>query len=342
MIIGEIYKLGSICGVGTFGKVLEADDKHYNRKVAIKIVRRVKRYSESARIEAEILRNVNKKPGRGQTLCVNLYDQFNYGDHCCLVFEKLGMSIYEVLKSNQYQGFPINTVRAFARQLLDAVDFLHSMHLIHTDLKTENVLLVDSEDMYEDTGNKGFRVDWPRNTKIKVIDFGGAIYTWERKSSIVNTRQYRAPEVILDVGWDKPSDVWCAGCIIAECWEGELLFATHDNMEHLALIEKCVGQFPKHMLKSSHMNQKYFNSKGKSRFGESCDEESRCHVQKMRPIREQYKAGPNPEFGEFLEKLLKIDPTERATPSKALTHEFITKNNDRSRSRNGDRDRYYN
>lgn len=61
---------------------------------------------------------------------------------------------------------------------------------------------------------------------FKVIDFGGSTYDNERKASIVNTRQYRAPEVILDLGWSFPSDGWSAGCIAAELYQGELLFAT--------------------------------------------------------------------------------------------------------------------
>lgn len=62
---------------------------------------------------------------------------------------------------------------------------------------------------------------------MAVIDFGGATYDDdEHKSTIVNTRQYRAPEVILEVGWSFPSDLWSAGCIISELYTGDLLFAT--------------------------------------------------------------------------------------------------------------------
>jgi serine/threonine protein kinase len=59
-----------------------------------------------------------------------------------------------------------------------------------------------------------------------VIDFGGATYDDERKGSIINTRQYRGPEVTLEMGWSFPSDIWSAACIIAELYTGELLFAT--------------------------------------------------------------------------------------------------------------------
>lgn len=50
-----------------------------------------------------------------------------------------------------------------------------------------------------------------------MIDFGGATYDDDQeKSTIINTRQYRGPEVTLELGWSFPSDIWSAACIIAE------------------------------------------------------------------------------------------------------------------------------
>lgn len=59
-----------------------------------------------------------------------------------------------------------------------------------------------------------------------MIDFGGATYEHDSHASVVNTRQYRAPEVILGLRWLYPSDLWSVGCIIAELFLGDLLFAT--------------------------------------------------------------------------------------------------------------------
>lgn len=60
-----------------------------------------------------------------------------------------------------------------------------------------------------------------------MIDFGGATFdNDEHKSTIVNTRQYRGPEVILETEWSYASDMWSAGCIITELYTGDLLFAT--------------------------------------------------------------------------------------------------------------------
>jgi serine/threonine protein kinase len=60
-----------------------------------------------------------------------------------------------------------------------------------------------------------------------VIDFGGATYDDdEDKSTVISTRQYRAPEVTMKLGWSFPSDLWSVGCIIGEIYSGDLLFQT--------------------------------------------------------------------------------------------------------------------
>lgn len=78
-----------------------------------------------------------------------------------------------------------------------------------------------------------------------MIDFGGATYSDERHTPIINTRQYRAPEVILECClWCEKSDIWSMACIIVELYTGELFFDTHENLEHLAMIEKQCGPLP--------------------------------------------------------------------------------------------------
>lgn len=62
------------------------------------------------------------------------------------VFEKLGLSLYDFLRVNQYRPFRIDVVREFGRQLLESVAYLHGLDLIHTDLKPENILLAACDD----------------------------------------------------------------------------------------------------------------------------------------------------------------------------------------------------
>lgn len=207
-VIAERYRVVAEVGIGTFGRVLECKDLtgRHTDVVAIKVVRNVKRYHESAVIEADIIRNINRQGGRGTSHCVIMYEAFSFRGHFCMVFESLGPSLYDYLKQRDYKPFPVECVRHFAKQLLETLEFLHSLKVIHTDLKLENLLLLSDREVCYCGGQM-----IPEQTYIKVIDFGGATYDHEKKSAIVNTRQYRAPEVILGCGWSMPSDLWSLG-----------------------------------------------------------------------------------------------------------------------------------
>lgn len=92
----------------------------------------------------------------------------------------------------------------------------------------------------------------PKSDRVKIIDFGGATKFNEFHSSVICTRQYRPPEVILKCcQWNEVADVWSIGCIISELFTGELLFQTHNDFEHLILIEKNSGKFPYWMIRKA-------------------------------------------------------------------------------------------
>jgi serine/threonine protein kinase len=129
---------------------------------------------------------------------------------------------------------------------------LHDLNLIHTDLKPENILLC--ENSYQTfTYNRSIpssstatqRSSRHRkvllNPEIRLIDFGSATFQDEYHSSVVSTRHYRAPEIILNLGWSYPCDIWSIGCILVEFFTGDALFQTHDNLEHLAMMEAVCG-----------------------------------------------------------------------------------------------------
>ena len=81
-----------------------------------------------------------------------------------------------------------------------------------------------------------------RDTRVKLIDFGSATFEWEHHSSVVSTRHYRAPEVILELGWSHPCDVWSIGCIIFELFNvsiSELFLRTVSNLYYIRRIHTC-------------------------------------------------------------------------------------------------------
>jgi hypothetical protein len=133
-------------GIGTFGKVFRCVDREGDGKeVAIKVVRNVKRYTESAEVEARILTLVNKADPANESHCVRFYSTFTHGEHMCMVFELLGPSVYDYLKRNRYKPLPLYCVQAFADQLCWAIAYLHALELTHTDLKPENLLLTPTQ-----------------------------------------------------------------------------------------------------------------------------------------------------------------------------------------------------
>ncbi|CAB4060802.1 CLK2_3 [Lepeophtheirus salmonis] len=73
-------------------------------------------------------------------------------------------------------------------------------------------------------------IDESKNTEVHLIDFGSATFDWEHHSKVVSTRHYRAPEVILELGWSQPCDVWSIGCIMFELYLGKTKFYAHGTL----------------------------------------------------------------------------------------------------------------
>jgi hypothetical protein len=79
-------------------------------------VRKVEKYVESARIEADVLDDIyEKQKEKKSNYCVKLFSSFELDGHFFMVFEPLGISLYEVIKMNNYVGFPIHHVKSIAK-----------------------------------------------------------------------------------------------------------------------------------------------------------------------------------------------------------------------------------
>ncbi|ODV78296.1 serine/threonine protein kinase [Suhomyces tanzawaensis NRRL Y-17324] len=271
-----------LLGQGTFGKVVQCYDKVNREHVAIKIIRNIKKYRDAARIELRVLSTLKKFDNENINHCIHLRECFDFRGHICIVTDLLKISLYDFLENNRFIAFPGSHVQAFAKQLIRSVTFLHDLNLIHTDLKPENILLHDDsyskknlfsstlgasflhlsdKDSLKKMGEKFTSKKVPKylkilkNPLIQVIDFGSAIFNDEYHSLIVSTRHYRAPEIVLGIGWSFPCDMWSIGCILVELIIGEPLFKTHDNLEHLAMIEKVCGYpIDKSMVKTLKAN----------------------------------------------------------------------------------------
>ncbi|XP_059084514.1 dual specificity protein kinase CLK2-like [Tigriopus californicus] len=323
-VIQNRFKILSTLGEGTFGKVVKVKDLYKNEVVALKIIKNVKKYREAAKLEINVLEKLAKYDPNGKYRCVQLLDWFDYHGHMCLAFEMLGSSVFDFLKDNNYEPYPIQQVRQMAYELCYAVKFMHDNRLTHTDLKPENILFFDSShDMTFDAKRKQ-DIRHLKNAEIRLIDFGSATFDHEHHSTIVSTRHYRAPEVILELGWTQPCDVWSVGCIIFELALGITLFQTHDNKEHLAMMERILGPLPERMVARTRV--KYFSH------GRLCwDEKSsagRYVREHCKPLHRYIPKNSTDiedweDMFDLIKKMLIYDPERRLTLREALRHAFF-------------------
>ncbi|KAK4388873.1 Serine/threonine-protein kinase AFC3 [Sesamum angolense] len=324
------YKILGKMGEGTFGRVLECWDRQTREYVAVKVVRSISKYLDAAMIEIDVLQHLAKND-KDDSHCVKMHRWFDYRNHICIVFEKLGPSLFDFLKRNKYSPFPVDLVREFGRQLLESVAYMHDLRLIHTDLKPENILLVSSEFVKLPVCKKAsdetnFRC-LPKSSAIKLIDFGSTAYDDQIHSSIVSTRHYRAPEIILGLGWTYPCDIWSIGCILVELCTGEALFQTHENLEHLAMMERVLGPLPEHMIRRADRGAKKYFRRSRLNWPEGAvSRESIRAVRKLDQLKNLVSRHVNSSRSSLvnlLHGLLKFDPSERLTARQALEHPFF-------------------
>ncbi|KAF2162160.1 hypothetical protein M409DRAFT_58597 [Zasmidium cellare ATCC 36951] len=344
--LGDKYTLISLLGQGTFGKVVRAIDMRSRREVAVKIIRAVPKYRDASRIELRVLQTLRAADEHNRNRCIQLRDCFDWRGHICIVTPLLGLSVFDFLKSGGFVPFPGSHIQAFARQLLGSIAFLHDLNLIHTDLKPENILLLNHT--YQTfTYNRNIPSSSTLTSRqakfrrvllsphINLIDFGSATFDDEYHSSVVSTRHYRAPEIILGIGWSHPIDLWSLGCILVECWTGDALFQTHDCCEHLGMMEAVTGNpIDRSLIREVQRLSKRGDRNSAARFFKNghlnypmpdTPRQSRKFVRGMKRLEDiiPQTTNFNRLFLDLLRKIFVYDPKKRITAREALKHPWF-------------------
>ncbi|MEQ2171636.1 hypothetical protein GOODEAATRI_012920, partial [Goodea atripinnis] len=138
----------------------------------------------------------------------------------------------------------LEDIRAVAKQMLVALDFLKGIGLTHRDVRPDNIMLVD-------------RVSQP--LRVKLIDFRLAEETSKLNEDVKQPVGYRAPEVFLKLAMDEGADMWGLGCILAFLYIGYHLFPTHCEYECMRVMVRMLGKPEEYMLDSGGDVESFFS-----------------------------------------------------------------------------------
>ena len=216
------FEFVATLGEGTFGLVGLMFDKKNKTRVAVK---RMKGKWGDEGIPTHCIREISAMRCLRHDNIVAIKDVFMEDEASLLAFtmERHSTNLHEVIQKSS--PLPVGTIRKYLKQLLLATEYMHSRHMVHRDLKPQNILLSESD-------------------CIKVCDFGQAKSIPPYQSTLstsISTIWYRAPEVMRgDRHYSFAVDLWAIGTIFAEMVLGCPLFkANHEIGMLVGIMQLC-------------------------------------------------------------------------------------------------------
>ncbi|NXG27597.1 HIPK2 kinase, partial [Dromaius novaehollandiae] len=330
------YEVLEFLGRGTFGQVVKCWKRGTNEIVAIKILKNHPSYARQGQIEVSILARLSTESADDYNF-VRAYECFQHKNHTCLVFEMLEQNLYDFLKQNKFSPLPLKYIRPILQQVATALMKLKSLGLIHADLKPENIMLVDpSRQPY----------------RVKVIDFGSASHVSKAVcSTYLQSRYYRAPEIILGLPFCEAIDMWSLGCVIAELFLGWPLYPGASEYDQIRYISQTQGLPAEYLLSAGTKTTRFFNRDTDSpyplwRLKTPDDHEAETGIKSKEARKYIFNClddmaqvnmttdlegsdmlvekADRREFIDLLKKMLTIDADKRITPIETLNHPFVT------------------
>ncbi|KAM8928919.1 homeodomain-interacting protein kinase 3 isoform 5-T6 [Lycaon pictus] len=329
------YEVLDFLGRGTFGQVVKCWKRGTNEIVAIKILKNHPSYARQGQIEVSILARLSTENADEYNF-VRAYECFQHRNHTCLVFEMLEQNLYDFLKQNKFSPLPLKVIRPILQQVATALKKLKSLGLIHADLKPENIMLVDP-------------VRQPY--RVKVIDFGSASHVSKTVcSTYLQSRYYRAPEIILGLPFCEAIDMWSLGCVIAELFLGWPLYPGALEYDQIRYISQTQGLPGEQLLNVGTKSTRFFcreteisHSGWRLKTLEEHEAETGMkskearkyifnslddivHVNTVMDLEGSdllAEKADRREFVSLLKKMLLIDADLRITPAETLNHPFV-------------------
>lgn len=309
-IVAGRYRVTEYLGSAAFSRVVQAHDLCTGMDVCLKIIKNDKDFFDQSLDEIKLLKFVNKYDPADAHHILRLYDFFYYQEHLFIVTELLRANLYEFQKYNQESGdevyFSLPRIQAIARQCLEALVYLHHLNIVHCDLKPENILM------------KSYS-----RCEIKVIDLGSSCFLTDNLSLYVQSRSYRAPEIILGLPYDQKIDIWSLGCIFAELYTGEVLFPNELVSTIIARIIGTIGPIDTQMLALGQETHKYFTEEYDLFHKNEETGQLEYLIPEKSSLRRHLRCSDS-KFVDFLSCLLQINPRKRPTAREALRHRWFS------------------
>ncbi|KII95159.1 hypothetical protein PLICRDRAFT_96857 [Plicaturopsis crispa FD-325 SS-3] len=283
---GELYKIVSQVGEGTFGKVYKARNTVTNVYVALK---RIRMEAERDGFPVTAMREIKLLQSLRHENVIRLYEMMVSNGSVYMVFEYMDHDLTGVLSQSQF-SFTDAHLKSLCHQMLAGLGYLHHKGVIHRDIKGSNILI----------NNRG---------ELKLADFGLArFYQKRRRSDYTNrviTLWYRPPELLFGATVYGPEvDMWSAGCIMLELYTKKPIFQGNDEIHQLEVIYKIFGT-PTAERWPGVMEMPWYEL-----------------IKPQEPVpnrfRELFQKWMSPAALDLAEKLLSYDPTHRVTAVQAM------------------------
>eukprot|EP00127_Corallochytrium_limacisporum_P002308 Clim_evm96s109 gene=Clim_evmTU96s109 len=225
----DSFELLRTIGIGTFGRVILAQEKKYGGYFAVKMMHkehivRMKQV-EHFNSERKLLSTIRSP------FIVRMFANFQDSQRLYFVLEYVaGGELFTHLR--RAGRFLPNVARFYIAELTSALDSLHSQNIIYRDLKPENLLL-------------DFR------GHVKITDFGFAKHVVDRTWTLCGTPEYLAPEIIQSQGHGKAVDWWALGILTYEMLVGYPPFVDSNTFRIYEKILSAPVSFPSHIEETS-------------------------------------------------------------------------------------------
>jgi hypothetical protein len=248
-VVAGRYTVLKPLGTASFCTAVHAMQTDTGTNVCLKIIKNSKDNFDQALDEVKLLKLVNSKQDTNSSHILRLFDYFYFKEHMFLVTELGGANLFDhstrMLEEGHHAWWTIERLQRVAYQITDALVYIHSLSLIHSDLKPENIVIKSLSPLH-----------------IRVIDFGSSCFVHDHLGVYVQSRSYRAPEVIIAAPYDYRIDNWSLGTILAELATGTVLFENENVPTMLARMAAILGPFKSlaGFLATGKESHKYFTS----------------------------------------------------------------------------------